>query len=57
MNMPEMLWESGQMPCVKYKANCRTRPCTAAQGVFCCKECPNHEQCGSACRMKGGEDK
>ena len=36
--------------------DCRTRPCTVAQEVFCCKECQSYEQCESACRMKGGKD-
>lgn len=51
MTLAEILWENGQSPCVKYKVTCRTRPCTVAQGVFCCKECPSHEQCESACRL------
>ena len=55
MNMPEMLWESGQAPCIVYKATCRTRPCTVAQGAFCCKECLNYEQCESACKMNNGK--
>ena len=56
MTLAEIVWENGQSPCVKYKANCRTRPCTVAQGLFCCKDCDSYKTCESRCKMKGGAE-
>lgn len=60
MTLAEILWENGQSPCVKYKANCRTRPCTVAQEVFCCRDCESYKTCESRCKMgemrKGGAE-
>ena len=51
--MPEYLWEQGQDNCVNKEIRCRTRPCTAAQDVFCCKECDQRKNCASRCKMGG----
>ena len=49
MNMAEILLEQGQSQCVNYKGFCNMRPCTAAQGVFCCREC-EYKNCSSKCK-------
>ena len=51
MNMTTMLWELGQDQCVNYKMRCRLRPCTSAQGVFCCREC-DYIKCTSKYKIK-----
>lgn len=52
LSLAESAWENGFEACICYKSLCRHRPCTAAQGVFCCKECLNYEQCDSKCKRK-----
>ena len=55
MTLAEILWEkNGQRPCVNYPIECRTRPCTVAQGVFCCRECESYKHCLSSCKIKEG---
>ena len=49
--MAEWLWEQGQSQCVNYPIDCRTRPCTAAQDVFCCRACNYSKTCTSRCRI------
>ena len=51
-SMAEMLLEAGESQCVNYNCECRHRPCTAAQDVFCCRQCPYNKNCTSKC-MKG----
>lgn len=55
MELAEMLWEAGQEQCVNYKTRCKNRPCTAAQGVFCCRQCPYKDHCPTKCKMKGAK--
>ena len=39
LSLVSQLWEIGYQRCVKGRGDCRFRPCTSAQGVYCCKEC------------------
>lgn len=55
MSMAEMLWEGGWSRCVNYNTDCGHRPCTSAQGVFCCFECAHNEKCLSKCKRNGGK--
>jgi len=55
LNLSEQMWEAGYDECIRYRGVCRHRPCTAAQGVFCCRECLGYESCGSKCK-KGIRD-
>ena len=56
MTLAEILWEQGQNQCVNHPIECRNRPCTSSQGVFCCIECDYNKSCNSRCKMtKGGE--
>ena len=55
LTLSERLWEVGYDSCVRFRGVCRFRPCTAAQGVLCCRECFNYEACSSKCR-KGIRD-
>lgn len=55
MELVEMFWEQGQDNCVNYNLKCRNRPCTASQGVFCCRSCEFHEHCQSKCQIKEKE--
>lgn len=52
MTLAEMFWEQGQQQCVNYNITCQNRPCTASQGIFCCKECEYNKGCQSKCQIK-----
>lgn len=54
MTLAEILWEQGQNQCVNYPNECRNRPCTSSQGVFCCRNCDFNKTCKSKCKMKAG---
>ena len=57
MTLAEMLWEqNGQQPCVNYPIECRTRPCTVAQGLFCCRDCESYKHCESRYKIKENEN-
>ena len=43
--------------CVRFRGYCRHRPCTAAQGVFCCRECPYQQACLSKCYRSIRDDR
>lgn len=47
------LWECGYTDCIRYGDHCRYRPCTVAQNVMCCKDCPY--QCNAPCLRAKGE--
>jgi len=38
--------------CVNHDIVCRMRPCTSAQGVYCCQECKFNKTCLSKCKIK-----
>ena len=48
----EIMWEAGYEECIK-GGHCNYKPCTVAQGVNCCRDCPH--RCGNPCR-KGVRD-
>ena len=50
MNLAEMFLEQGQQQCVNYYCICNMRPCTSAQGVFCCRECEYNKTCQCKCK-------
>lgn len=52
MTMPELLWEQGNNQCVNGKGICNSRPCNAAQDVFCCWECTFNKNCESRCKKE-----
>ena len=57
-----LLWESGGPDddnCVITPAHCRFRPCTAVQGVWCCRECEYFKTCKdrSACPIASAQDR
>ena len=55
MELVTMLWENGQDQCVNHPIRCKNRPCTAAQNVFCCRQCPYQDHCKTKCTMKGAD--
>ena len=54
MTFAEILWEQGQNQCVNHSIECKNRPCTSSQGVFCCIECDYNKSCNSRCKMTKG---
>jgi len=46
----ELMWEAGYDPAcvVTGRGTCRFVPCTFAQGVTCCRDCPTG--CSGKCR-------
>lgn len=57
LSLAEAAWEKDYDSCVRYRGHCRHRPCTAAQGVFCCRECFNYEYCISKCKRGVRDDR
>ena len=50
------LFEAGYVrQCVKARMACRYMPCTQAQGVACCAECPTG--CHNPCKASGRKTK
>lgn len=50
--MLEELWEAGLAgTCPITRRRCRMQPCTAAQGVWCCRDCM---MCGRPCGLAAG---
>lgn len=56
MDFPTIFWEQGQSQCVNYNIECRMRPCTAAQGVFCCRACEFNKTCTSKCKIRDSKE-
>ena len=50
LSFVSQLWETGYQRCVRRRSDCRFRPCTSAQGVYCCNECEFEckQHCGGA---------
>lgn len=56
-SMLEQLWEAGLVEaCPFTRRKCRMQPCTAAQGVGCCRDCMKcGRPCGLAAERKRGK--